>query len=103
MERKQIKVDCPCCDSKLTIDVLTQTVMRADSAQDLDETGKLRVPGKRWDEAIGRVEERKGGADDRLDSALDAERGKVDRLDDLFDKANAQLKRREEEREELDG
>jgi hypothetical protein len=102
METKQIQVDCPCCSSKLTIDVLTQTVMRADLQQDLDEMGKPRVPGKQWDVAVGRVEERSSGAGDRLDSALDAERGKVDRLDDLFDKANAKLKRRDEEREDLD-
>jgi hypothetical protein len=100
MQKKQIQVDCPCCSSRLTIDVLTHTVMRADSPQELDETGKPRVPEKRWDKARGRVDARSAGAGDRLDAALDSERSKADRLDDLFDKARQKVQRREQEREE---
>ena len=102
MQNKQFQVDCPCCSSKLTIDVLTQTVLRADSPQQLDEFGKPLVPGERWDKAKEVVEERSAGAKDRLEAALNDERSKGDRLDDLFDKANAKLKKRESERDDFE-
>jgi len=101
MQKKQIQVDCPCCSSKLTIDVLTQTVMRAISPQELDETGKPRVPGQHWEQAQERVEGRSQGAVDKMDAALDAERSKAERFDDLFEKAQKKVRRREEEREDI--
>ncbi len=102
MENKQIQVDCPCCASKLTIDVLTQTVMRADSPEERDELGHRVVPGERWDKAQRTVEDRSREAGDRLGDALDQERGKAGRLDDLFDKANEKLRKRENERDDFD-
>ena len=97
MEKKQIEVDCPCCATKLTIDVLTRSVVRAHAPAELDETGRPRLDEGRWDRAEGRVAERSGGAQDKLESALEAERTKEARFDDLFEKARKKVERRGEE------
>lgn len=102
MQKKQIEIDCPCCSTRLTVDVLTQTVMRAVSPQELDESGEPLVPNQRWESARDRVDSRSAGAGDRLDEALNAEKNKANRLDDLFDQAKEKLKRKEEERDEFD-
>ena len=102
MEKKQIEVDCPCCSTHLTVDVLTGTVIGAVSPQELDEFGKPVVPSARWDSAKERVDSRSTGAGDRMDEALDAEKNKASRLDDLFDKARDKVNRRDQEREEFD-
>jgi len=102
METKQIEVACPCCSTHLTIDVLTRTIFRAVSPRDLDDTGKPVLDESRWDTASDLIEERGLDADNRLESALSAERDKEARLDDLFDKANEKLKRGPEDPSELD-
>jgi hypothetical protein len=94
METKQIEVDCPCCAARLTIDVLTRTVLRSSAAHEVDETGKLRLDETRWDGAKRRVEERPTDARDKLEDALGRERGKESRLDDLFDKARRKVEER---------
>ena len=87
MSAKEIEVVCPCCDSRLTIDVLTRTVLRSAGAQETDEFGKIRVDESRWDQAASRVKKRDDGAGDRLDDALEKERDRASQLDDLFDRA----------------
>ena len=74
--------------------------MRAVTPQELDESGNPRVPTQAWDNAQGRVSERTTGAGDRLEEALNQEKDKASRLDDLFDQASEKLKRREQEQEE---
>lgn len=87
LSAKEIDVVCPCCETRLTIDVLTRTVMRSAGARETDEFGKLRVDEARWDQAADKVKDRGDSAVDRLDSALQKERERADRLDDLFDRA----------------
>ncbi len=96
METKQIEVDCPCCSTRLTIDVLTRKIMRAVSHAEVDETGKTVLDESRWDDATSRVEDRVDSAQDKLESALSEERDKESRLDDLFDKAKKKLREQEE-------
>ncbi len=91
MEVKQIDVRCPCCSTLLTIDVLTRKVLRTAQPEEVDETGKTVLDEGRWDDANKRVEDRKDEARDKLDAALDYERGKENHLDDLFDKAKKKL------------
>jgi len=100
MEIKQIEVTCPCCSSRLAVDVLTRSVLRASAPAELDETGKPVVDEGRWDVASKRVATRGESAEDRLESALSAEKQKESRLEDLFDKARAKVQRREEDPEE---
>ncbi len=97
MENKQIDIDCPCCASRLTVDVLTRTVLRAVSSQELEEGDDAKRGQLRWDKATERVEGRSEKAKDKLDSAISMEKSKEDRLDDLFKKANDKLKRKEDD------
>lgn len=94
MSKKQIEVACPCCETRLVVDVLTSTVLRASAPEQVDETGRVRVDESRWDAARDRVQGRGAQAEDRLESALSAERDKESRLDDLFEKARQKVRRR---------
>ncbi len=100
MQKKQIAITCPCCESKLAVDVLTETVLRASAPAELDEMGKPKVHTTRWTDAAKRIQGRSAKAEDRLESALSEEKDKETRLDDLFDKARAKVKRRESESED---
>ncbi len=97
MENKQIEIDCPCCSSRLSVDVLTRTVVRAISPQELAEGDSTKRGDVRWEKASERVEGRTEKAKDKLESAISAEQSKEDRLDDLFKKANDKLKHKSED------
>jgi hypothetical protein len=84
---KEIEIACPCCQSRLSVDVLTGRVMRHERA-DAGAAGQ-----DRWASAQDRVRGRTTSGTDKLDRALDSERGKADRLDDLFRKAQDRLRK----------
>jgi hypothetical protein len=84
MGAKQIDVTCPCCASVLTIDVLTSKVMRTVRAE---EHAGGAPAADRWDKAQERVRERTKQSADKLESALEDERTKESRFEDLFKKA----------------
>lgn len=96
MSAKQIEVTCPCCDSRLTVDVLTQAVLRTAKPREIDEFGRSKLDEDRWDKASERVKERADGAD-KFDRALDRERNRSDQLDDLFKKASDRMKQSEDD------
>jgi hypothetical protein len=96
MELKQIEVDCPCCDTRLVIDVRTRTVLRHAPRAAFDESGKPKLDEGRWDQAIDRTATRVDDAGSKLNQALDDELAKEARLDDLFDKANKELRKDED-------
>jgi len=84
MSAKQIDVTCPCCSTRLTVDVLTGQILRRTSPEGPEEG----LSGKdRWVSAQERVRERTKSGEDKLESALDRERGKSARFDELFQKA----------------
>ena len=87
MSTKQIDVSCPCCNTRLTIDVLTKAILRHAPPEQLDETGKAILDEGRWDEATGRVSDRKSASLDKFENALGKERSREKDLEDLFDKA----------------
>lgn len=91
MTAKQIEVVCPCCRSVLSVDVLTAKVLRHERAAESGETVD------RWASAQDRVRGRSTSGTEKLDQALDSERGKQDRLDDLFRKAQEKLNRPDED------
>lgn len=91
MSAKEIEVVCPCCRSRLTVDVLTAKVLRHEAVE------AAGASNDRWASAQDRVRGRTASGTEKLDRALDSERGKKDRLDDLFRKAQEKLKRPEEE------
>lgn len=96
METKQIDVTCPCCASRLSIDVRTAKVLRAAPPTELDETGKPVLKEERWDEALGRVSGRERSSGDKFDQALSKEQRRAEDLDELFRKAREKLRGEEE-------
>jgi hypothetical protein len=104
MSAKQIDVTCPCCSTRLTVDVLTAQVLRgspppaatgeagAKTSDSAPEAG-----GDRWASAQARVRERSKSGEDRLENALEEERGKSKRFDDLFVKAREKHTRKADE------
>lgn len=89
MGTKQIDVTCPSCDTLLTVDVLTRQVLRRVGPLERDSPGSTR--GERWESARKNVAGRRESGEDKFDRALDEERGKEARLDDLFRKAKDKL------------
>lgn len=86
MSAKQIDVTCPCCSARLTVDVLTSRVMRSERAEGAGDRDK-------WSTAQDSVRGRTVSGAEKLENALEAERGKKARLDDLFKQAQDKLKR----------
>lgn len=93
MDTKQIEVNCPCCGTRLTVDVRTATILRTVRPTEVDESGQVRLDPGRWDEAVENVQERAGRAADELERGLSRERDKERRLDELFDSAKKKLQR----------
>jgi len=87
MSAKEIEVQCPCCDTLLIVDVLTQKVLRHADPRQVDETGKLVLDESRWDSASQKVGERHSEGLDRFDEALGKEKARSRDLDDLFEQA----------------
>lgn len=88
MSAKEIEIDCPCCSARLVVDVLTSRVMRTEKRGPAAEKA-----GDAWTSAQSKVQKRTASGSDKLDAALESERGKKDRLDDLFDRAKKKVER----------
>lgn len=101
MGQKQIEVTCPCCETQLVVDVLTQKVLKHAPPRKLDETGKEILDESRWDSAQSKVKGRLDDGDDKFDSALTREKSRARDLDDLFKKAQEKIARKQDELDEL--
>jgi hypothetical protein len=101
MEIKQIDLSCPCCNTRLTIDVLTRTVLKHAPPEQVDDTGKPVLDEGRWDAANEKVSSRQDSALDKFDAALGKERSRESDLDDLFEQAKRKAK--DDRTEEKDG
>lgn len=95
METKDVRVECPCCRSRLEIDVRTGKVLRWSQPATTDETGKPAVRPEDWGQAAERVSKRMGAAANKFDESLQRERTRSRDLDELFRKANEKLGRGE--------
>lgn len=93
MSAKQIDVTCPCCSSRLTVDVLTGHIMRTVRPS---EGGGGEASADRWGSAQEKVRERTTSGQDKLESALEHERTKESRFDELFKKAQEKHSRRKD-------
>ena len=96
MAKKELTVTCPCCDSRLVVDVLTERVITHSRRVEADSTGRPVLTEADWDSANTKVSGRISAAEDRFDQALSSERTRGQDLDALFDK----LKRKPEPDEE---
>lgn len=92
MTSKEIDVTCPCCQARLTVDTRTSQVMRARPAEQHGDQ-----PKDAWAEAQAKVRDRTTRSQDRLDTALEQEKTKEARFDELFRKAAEKRKRLEDE------
>jgi len=97
---KQIDVTCPCCDTVMVVDVLTQKVLRHAKPSQVDETGKAVLDEGRWDSAQDKVSKRGERGRDEFEDALGKEKTREGDLDDLFDAAKSKLRKRRERLED---
>lgn len=97
MEIKQLEIACPCCKSRLLVDVRTGQILRTQGPVATDETGKSKASGADWGRAVGRVQARQAGGQDKLEAALEHERRREHDLDDLFRKARKRAEEAEAE------
>jgi hypothetical protein len=91
MDRKELEVTCPCCASRLVIDLRTERVVRSARPEERDEQGKPKVAESDWTSAMEKVEGRTRSSEDKLNAALDRERNRQSRLDELFRSAKERL------------
>jgi hypothetical protein len=87
MDRKQVEIACPCCKSRILVDVGTGQVLRTRRPEEYDAEGRPVVSKADWDQALGRVQCRGEEARSKLDAALDREKRREADLEDLFKKA----------------
>lgn len=97
---KEVEIQCPCCDSQLLIDVLTQKVLRATPRRELDSSGRPKLDAKDWDAAFGKVSGRLDESVSKFDASLDRERKRTRDLDDLFAEAEERVRKRSDGEED---
>lgn len=100
MEKKDIRVDCPCCESRLEVDSRTGHILRWRRKEELDETGKPVLTEEDWGQANQRVSGRLDTATDKFEEGLAREQSRGRDLDDLFSKANEKLKKKRQSLDE---
>jgi uncharacterized protein with von Willebrand factor type A (vWA) domain len=87
MPEKDLRVECPCCHSRIVVDRASEKVVGFERAEDLGPPGSARTPrAAAWDAAAATVRERSKSAADKLDQALSREHTREHDLDALFDK-----------------
>jgi len=94
MTAKQIDVTCPCCSTRLTVDVLTGQILRRSQPAEAETEGGTAAKD-RWVSAQERVRDRTKTGEDKLESALEQERTKAKKFDDLFQKAREKHTRKD--------
>lgn len=92
MDTRQLEIACPCCKSRLLIDVRTQTVLRTQKPGETDAEGKPKVGEKDWGAALTKVQDREAGGTSKMDALLEGERDKQQRLEDRFKAAQEKLR-----------
>ena len=97
MDRRDIIVTCPCCESRLDVDARSGKVVRWNRATEVDETGKPILKEEDWTDANQRVGTRLSTAEDAFEAGLSKEMSREKDLDDLFEKASEKAKRKPEE------
>lgn len=96
MSSREIEVTCPCCSARLVVDTRTAQVMKTVRKEDASESA---APKDRWADAADKVQSRTKSGLDKLESALEYERNKKQRFDELFKKATDKHTRKPGEEE----
>lgn len=91
MDTKEIRIECPCCGSRLAVDVRSGNLVSWSRAGEADATGRPVVREEDWDQAHGRVKSRLESAEDRFEAGLGRERSREQDLDERFRRAKEKL------------
>ena len=91
MAKKEMRVECPCCEAELVVDALTHKVLR--------HKAKGQSAGVTWGAASERLKARIEGGQEAFEDALSGEQTRSRDLEDLFEDA----KRRAVQEPEDDG
>ena len=90
---REIDVTCPCCSARLVVDVRTSQVLKTVRKEEQEGSP---AAADRWSAAQDKIRERSQSGHDKLESALEYERKKKDRFDELFKQATDKHKKPEE-------
>ena len=94
MAKKEMRVECPCCEAELVVDVLTHKVLR--------HKAKGQSAGVTWGAASERLKARLDGGHEAFEDALSSEQTRSRDLEDLFEEAQRRAVE-EPEDEDLEG
>jgi len=94
MSSKEVDLTCPCCSARLTVDIRTGQVLKRKLAP---KEGAPEAPKDAWESAQDRVRDRTTEGKRKLESALDYERTKEARFDELFKQATEKQKPKPED------
>ena len=97
MSAKDLEIHCPCCESRIEVDLRTGKVLRWRKKGESDESGKPVLRESDWQAAADRVGKRLSSATDKFDDSLGREKRREKDLDDLFRKASEKLERKDDE------
>jgi hypothetical protein len=96
MNAKDIEVRCPCCETRLLVDLASGKILKTTPApRAAGHAPEETAPRDRWESAQQRVRDRTQTSSSKLESALEAERTKEGRFDELFQKAREKQDRRD--------
>ncbi|MEM7305691.1 MAG: hypothetical protein AAF682_03420 [Planctomycetota bacterium] len=90
METKEVAIRCPCCDSRIVVDVRTQKILTWARAGEVDAEGRPKVTEQDWDEAQKRAEGRLETGLDKFEAGLAREASRDKDLDALWDQIGQQ-------------
>lgn len=85
MGSKEVEVTCPCCSSRLTVDVRTEKILKARRPEELDAAGRPKVGEADWDSALGKVTGRLDEGAGKFDASIQREKDRASDLDRLFE------------------
>lgn len=88
MDAKEVVLRCPCCDSRIVVDVRTAKVLTWSRAVETDSTGRPKVTETDWDQAAERAKGRLGQGLDKFEKGLKREQDREKDLDDLWRKVD---------------
>jgi hypothetical protein len=86
MDAKEIAITCPCCDSRIVVDVLTRKILTWSRAGEVDAEGRPKVSEADWDAAHRRATGRLSESHDKFDAGLQREQQRESDLEDLWGK-----------------
>jgi DNA-directed RNA polymerase subunit RPC12/RpoP len=84
MDPKEVAIRCPCCESRIVVDVRTSKIVTWSRAGEVDVEGRPKVTEEDWDAAHRRAKGRLGESVDKFDAGLQREQRREADLDDLW-------------------